>query len=108
LSSYIVPQIPFNPLVENIGLPICPRVIDGARCQLCPHQLKQFSPKCPYELTVPVTDDVLRQPMKSKDFPEENIGYLNCTMLSQYGIEVRKLGQSIDHYIDTVLTLDLG
>jgi hypothetical protein len=108
LSSYIVPQIPFNPLVDNLGLPICLRVIAGARCQLCPHQLKQLSPKCPYEPSVPVTDDVLRQPMKSEDLPKENLGYLNCIVLCQYGIEVSKLGQSVDHYIDTVLTLDLG
>jgi hypothetical protein len=108
LSSYIVPQIPFNPLVDNIGLPICLREIASARCQLCPHQLKQLSPKCPYEPTVPVTDDVLRQPMKSEDLLEENLGYLNYVVLCWYGIEVRKLGQSIDHYIDTVLTLDLG
>jgi hypothetical protein len=83
-------------------------VIVGARCQLCPHQPKQLSPKCPYEPTVPVTDDVLRQPMKSEDLPEEKIGYLNCDVLCQYGIEVRKIGQSVDHYIDTVLTMDLG
>jgi hypothetical protein len=108
LSSYIIPQIPFNPLDDNLGLPIYLREIVSARCQLCPHQLKQLSPKCPYELTVPVTDDVLRQPMKSEELPEENIGYLNCVVLCQYGIEVRKLGQSVNHYIDTVFTLDLG
>jgi hypothetical protein len=108
LSSYIVPQIPFNPLVDNLGLPICLRVIAGARYQLCPHQPKQLSPKCPYEPTVLVTDDVLRQPMKSEDLPEEKLGYLNCAILYRYGIDVRKLGQSVDHYIDIVLTLDLG
>jgi hypothetical protein len=108
MSSYIVPHIPFNPLVENLDLPICLRVIAGARCQLCPHQMKQLSPKCPYEPTIPVTDDVLQQPMKSKDLPEENLGYLNYTLLCRYGKEVRKLGQSVNHYIDTVLTLDLG
>jgi hypothetical protein len=83
-------------------------VIAGARCQLCPHQPKQLSPKFPYEPTVPITDDVLRQPMKSEDLPKENIGYLNCIVLCQYGVEVSKLGQSVDHYIDTVLTLDFG
>jgi hypothetical protein len=108
LSSYIVPQIPFNPLVGNIGLPICLRVIAGARCQLCPHQPKNLSPKCPYELTVPITDDVLQQPMKSEDLPEEKLSYLNCVVLCWYGIEVRKLNQSVDNYIDVVLTLDLG
>jgi hypothetical protein len=46
--------------------------------------------------------------MKSKYLPEEKLGYLNYTVLCQYGIEVRKLGQSFDHYIDTILTLDLG
>jgi hypothetical protein len=46
--------------------------------------------------------------MKSEDLPEENLGYLNCVLLYRYGIEVRKIGQSVDHYIDTVLTLDLG
>jgi hypothetical protein len=46
--------------------------------------------------------------MKSEDLPEEKLDYLNCVVLCQYGVEVRKLGQSIDHYIDTVLTLDLG
>jgi hypothetical protein len=108
LSSYIVPQIPFNPLVDNLGLPIYLRVIAGARCQLCPHQPKQLSPKCPYEPTVPVTDDVLQKPMKSEDLPEENLGYLNCTVLYRYGIEVRKLGQSVDHYIDKSLPWTLG
>jgi hypothetical protein len=108
MSSYIVPQIPFNPLVENLGLPIFLRVITGARCQLCPHQLKQLSPKCSYEPTVPVIEDVLRQPMKSKDLPEENLSYLNCVVLCRYGVEVRKLGKSVDHHIDTVLNLDLG
>ena len=83
-------------------------MIAGARCQLCPHQPKQLSAKCPYEPTVPVTDDVLWQPMKSKDLPEEKLSYLNCVVLCRYGIEVSKLGQSVDHYIDTVLTLDLG
>ena len=107
LSSYIVPQIPFNPLVENLSLPICLRVIADARCQLCPHQLKQLSLKCPYEPIVPVTDDVLQQPMKSEDLPEEKLGYLNYAILCRYGIEVRKLGQYVNHYIDTVLTLDL-
>jgi hypothetical protein len=107
LSSYIVPQIPFNPLVDNLGLPIYLRVIAGVRCQLCPHQPKQLSPKCPYEPIVPVTDDVLQQPMKSEDLPEEKLGYLNCVVLCRYGAEVSKLGQSVDHYIDTVLTLDL-
>jgi hypothetical protein len=94
LSSYIVPQIPLNPLVDNLGLPIYLRMIAGARC--------------PYEPTVPVTDDVLRQPVKSEDLPEEKISYLNCIILYWYGTEVSKLGQSVDHYIDTVLTLDLG
>jgi hypothetical protein len=94
LSSYIVPQIPLNPLVDILGLPIRLRMIVGARC--------------PYEPTVPVTDDVLRQPVKSEDLPEEKLGYLNCVVLCWYGIEVSKLGQSVDHYIDTVLTLDLG
>jgi hypothetical protein len=108
LSSYIVPQIPFNPLVENLGLPICLGVVAGARCQLYPHQLKQLSPKCPYELTVPVTDDVLGKPMKSDDLLEEKISYLNCVVLCRYGVEVSKLVQSVDHYIDAVLTLDLG
>ena len=108
LSSYIVPQIAFNPLVDNLNLPICLRVIAGARCQLYPHQPKQLSPKFPYEPTIPVTDDVLRQPMKSEDLPEENINYLNCVVLCWYGIEVRKIGQYFDHYIDTVLNLDLG
>jgi hypothetical protein len=108
LSSYIVPQIPFNPLVDNIGLPIYLRVISGDRCQLCPHQPKKLSPKCPYEPTVLVTYDVLQQPMNSEDFPEENISYLNFIVLCRYGIEVSKLGQSFNHYIDTVLTLDLG
>jgi hypothetical protein len=46
--------------------------------------------------------------MKSEDLPEEKIGYLNYTVLCRYGVEVRTLGQSVDHYIDTVLTLDLG
>jgi hypothetical protein len=108
MSSYIVPQIPFNPLVDNLGLPIYLRVITGARCQLCPHQPKQLSPKCPYELTVPITDDVLRQHMKSEDLPEEKLSYMNYDVLYQYGIEVSKLGQFVDHYIDAVLTLDLG
>jgi hypothetical protein len=107
-SSYIVPKIPFNPLVENIDLPIYLRVIAGTMCQLCPHQPKQLSPKFPYEPTIPITDDVLRQPMKSKDLPEEKISYLYCAVLCQYGIEVRKIGQSVDQYIDIVLTLDLG
>ena len=84
------------------------RVIVGARCQICTHQLKQLSPKCPYEPTILVTDNVLRQPMKSEDLPEEKLGYLNYVVLCRYGIEVSKLGQSVDHYIDTVLTLDLG
>jgi hypothetical protein len=83
-------------------------VIVGAGCQLYPHQLKQLSPECPHESTIPVTDDVPRQPMKSQDLPEEYIGYLNYIVLYQYGIEVRKLAQSFDHYIDIVLTLDLG
>jgi hypothetical protein len=72
LSSYIVPKIPLNPLVDNLGLLICLRMIAGARC--------------PYELTVPVTDDVLRQPVKSEDLLEENLGYLNCIVLCWYGI----------------------
>ena len=59
-------------------------------------------------MTVPITDDVLWQPMKSEDLLEENIAYLNCAVLCRYGIEVRKLGQSVDHYINAVLTLDLG
>jgi hypothetical protein len=46
--------------------------------------------------------------MKSEDLPEEKLSYLNYDVLSQYGVEVRKLGQSFDHYIDTILTLDLG
>jgi hypothetical protein len=46
--------------------------------------------------------------MKSEELPEENLSYLNCVVLYQYGIEVSKLGQSVDHYIDTGLTLDLG
>jgi hypothetical protein len=46
--------------------------------------------------------------MKSEDLPEENLGYLNYVVLFRYGIEVIKLGQSVNHYIDTVLTLDLG
>ena len=70
--------------------------------------MKQLSPKCPYEPTVPVIDDVLRQPMKYEDLPKENIFYLKCVVLCRYGIEVSKLGQSFNHYIDTVLTLDLG
>jgi hypothetical protein len=107
LSSYIVPQIPFNPLVDNIGLPICLRVIAGASCQLCPHQPKHLSPKFPYEPTFPVTDDVLHQPM-TEDLPEENIDYLNYVLLCWHGVEVRKLGQFVDHYIDAVLTLELG
>jgi hypothetical protein len=84
------------------------RVIASARFQLCPHQPKQLSPKCPYEPVVPVTDDVLRQPMNFEDLPEENLDYLNYVVLYWYGVEVSKLGQSVDHYIDTVLTLDLG
>jgi hypothetical protein len=108
LSSYIVPQIPFNPLVDNLYLPIYLRVIASARYQLCPHQPKQLFPKCPFEPNVPVTDDVLRQPKTLEDLPEEKLGYLNYIALCQYGVEVRKLGQSINHYIDTFLTLDLG
>jgi hypothetical protein len=46
--------------------------------------------------------------MKSEDLPEEKLGYLNCAILCRYGIEVSKLGQSVDHYIDAVLTLYLG
>ena len=64
--------------------------------------------RCPYEPTIPITDDVLRQPVKSEDLPEEKLGYLNCIVLYWYGIEVSKLGQYFNHYIDTVLTLDLG
>ena len=108
LSTHIVSQIPFNPLVDDLGLPICLRVIAGARCQLCPHQSKQLSPKCPYEPTIPVTDDVLQQPMKCEDLPEEKLGYLNYAVLYWYGIEVRKLGQSVDHYIDKSLPWTLG
>jgi hypothetical protein len=62
-----------------------------------PHQSKQLSQECPYEPTVFVTYDVLRQPMKSEDLPEEKLGYLNCAILCRYGIEVSKLGQSVDH-----------
>jgi hypothetical protein len=62
----------------------------------------------PVNRTVPVTDDVLQQPMNSEDLPEEKLGYMNCVVLCRYGVEVRKIGQSINHYIDTVLTLDLG
>ena len=46
--------------------------------------------------------------MKSEDLPEEKLDYLNYTVLCRYGIEVSKLGQPVNHYIDTVLTLDLG
>jgi hypothetical protein len=71
LSAYIVPQISFNPLVDNLGLPIFLRVIVGVGCNLCPHQPKKLSPECPHEPTVPVTDDVPWQPMKFEDLPEE-------------------------------------
>jgi hypothetical protein len=47
------------------------RVIDGARCQLCPYQSKQFPLECPNKLVVPITDDVSRQPLKSEDLSEE-------------------------------------
>ena len=46
--------------------------------------------------------------MKSEDLPKENLGYLNYVVLCQYGVEVRKLGQSVNHCIDTTLTMDLG
>jgi hypothetical protein len=68
LSTYIVPQIPFNPLVD---LPICLRVIAGVGCQLCPHKSKQLPPECPNEPIVPIIDDVPQKPMKFEDLPEE-------------------------------------
>jgi len=46
--------------------------------------------------------------MKSEDLPEEYLSYLNCIIFYRYGIEVRKIGQSVDQYIDTILILDLG
>jgi hypothetical protein len=46
--------------------------------------------------------------MKYEDLLEEKLSYLNYDVLCWYGIEVSKIGQSVDHYIDTVLTLDLG
>ena len=70
-SRHIVAQVPLKPFVDDLGLSICMRVIAGAGCQLCPHQSKQLSPECPNEPTIPVTDDVPRQPMKSEDLPEE-------------------------------------
>jgi hypothetical protein len=71
LSIHTVPQLPINPLVDDLGLPICLRVIAGSRCQLGPHQPKQLPLECPNKLIVPVADDVPRQPMKSEDLSEE-------------------------------------
>ena len=46
--------------------------------------------------------------MKSEDLPEEKLNYLNCAILCRYGIEVSKLGQSVNHYIDTVIQVDIS
>jgi hypothetical protein len=71
LSTHIVPQILFNPLVDDLGLPMYLRVIVVVGCQLCPHQYKTIPPECPNKPTIPVTDDVPRKPMKSEEISKE-------------------------------------
>jgi hypothetical protein len=73
LPENIVTQIPLEPFVHDLCLTICLGVVTSARGQLCVIQPRQLLPKCIKEHDVPVTDNVLRQPMESEYFPEEQL-----------------------------------